>query len=215
MKQEIIPISLGIVKAYLIKGEKWILVDTGFAFSYKLMLKKMKKNHINPEDISLIIITHNHLDHVGGLLKLQKLTNAKVLIHSLDGKDLRKGISSVVTPVKALAKLIFKFNHANHITFEPHIEINDNMDLKEFGVRGKVIHTPGHTPGSLSIMLTNGDVIIGDLITGKKRKAKLFYVIDNLTDLKSSLNKLIELGAKRFYTSHGKVCNVEAVEKLL
>ncbi|QVK17530.1 MBL fold metallo-hydrolase [Mycoplasmatota bacterium] len=215
MKNEIIPISLGNVKVYLIKGEKWVLVDTGFAFSYKMMLKAMEKHQINPEDISLIIITHNHLDHVGGLVKLQKLTNAKVLIHRFDGEDLRNGISSVVKPVKILAKIIFKLFHGKHVTFEPHIEIDGDMDLSEFGLSGKIIHTPGHTPGSVSILLDNGDCIIGDLISGNKKKAKLFYVIDDINELKSSLKKLIQLGAKRFYTSHAKVCDVEAVEKLL
>ncbi len=211
----IIQIPLGNVKAYLIRGRKWILVDTGFSFSYKKLVRTLKKYQIEPEDISLIIITHNHIDHVGSLKKIQYLTGAKVLMHRTDAKDLINGESSTVNPVTLMAKVLFKIVRTKHIVFKPHIVFDNEMDLSRFGVEGKVIHTPGHTDGSLSVLLNNGDTLVGDLITGNKKGAKYFYVISNIEDLKSSLKKLIMLGAKRFYTSHKNICDVHAVEKLL
>ena len=72
-------INLGFVKTFLIKGEKYILVDTGMTNSFEKIKKFLDRNQINPKDISLLILTHNHLDHFGGLNEMKALTGAKVL----------------------------------------------------------------------------------------------------------------------------------------
>jgi len=85
LENQVITINLGMVKAFLIKGEKYILIDTGLPQSFKKIKKFFIKNEINPKDISLIILTHNHLDHTGGIMQMKSLTGAKVLIHKIEG----------------------------------------------------------------------------------------------------------------------------------
>ncbi len=220
MEQQVLQISLGMVKAFIIKGEKHILVDTGLPKNYDKIIKFFNKHSIEPSDIGLIVITHNHTDHVGELVKLQELTGAKVVIHKKEGINLRSGKSTPVKPITLGAKLLFKvMKEPKAVLFEPHIEVEDMMDLSDFGIKGKILHTPGHTDGSISIILENGEVIVGDMITGKqtqnKSKAKLPFIANDLNEIKKSLQRLVQEGGKMFYTSHGDKCDVEAVKELL
>ena len=98
------------------------------------------KEHIEPEKLEHIILTHYHFDHVLGVPRLKEETNAKVMIHGLDAKFL---------------------------DFKPDklLKDNDIIDLGNCSL--KVIHTPGHTPGSICLYepksksLFSGDTVFG------------------------------------------------------
>ncbi len=55
-------------------------------------------------------------------------------------------------------------NASSYPAFEPDILIDGPLELEEYGVRGRVIPTPGHSPGCVSVLLKSGDAIAGDLI---------------------------------------------------
>jgi len=220
MIKQVILINLGMVKAFLIKGEKYILVDTGLPQSYKKIKDFFIKNNIDPKDISLIVLTHNHIDHSGGIIKMKALTGAKVLIHKKESTYLEKGISTPVQARSILAKIIMKLMKEPIIEgFKADLIIENDFDLIPFGVNGKVIHTPGHTKGSLSILLTSGEAIVGDMITGKHKKdcnlAKYPFIWNDMSELKNSMKVLLGKGAKLFYNAHGDVCDDIAIKKLL
>ncbi|MBU3113559.1 MBL fold metallo-hydrolase [Clostridium lacusfryxellense] len=220
MDKQVITINLGMVKAFLIKGEKYILVDTGLPKSFEKIKKFLIKNGINPKDISLIILTHNHIDHTGGIMQMKDLTGAKVLIHRIEGDYLQKGISTPVQVRSVFAKLIIIVMKDPIIeSFKADLLIEDNFNLNEFGVNGEVIHTPGHTAGSLSVLLNNGETIVGDMISGKDKKkfttAKYPFIWNNINDLRNSINMLLSKGAKVFYNSHGDVCDDTSIKNLL
>lgn len=220
MMYEILEIKLGMVKAFLIKGESHILVDAGLPNTYAKFIDFFKQNNIDPRDISLIVISYNHLDHVGELEKLHKLTGSKVVIHKKESIFLTEGNSTPVNPVTLKAKLLFKFmKKPAGVKFKPHIEVEDVMMLEQYGFKGRIVHTPGHTEGSLSILMENGEAIVADMLTGKKKgssfTAKLPFVMNDMNENKRSLSMLIKEGAKIFYTSHGSICNDRAVLDLI
>ena len=67
----IIPIKLGIVKSFIVKGKKTVIVDTGYAGNGNKILRYLNENFIKPEDVSLIILTHGHIDHYGSAEELK------------------------------------------------------------------------------------------------------------------------------------------------
>ena len=220
MRKQVISINLGMVKAFLIKDEKYVLVDTGLPQSFKKFKEFFRENKIDPKDISLIILTHNHIDHSGGIIKMKALTGAEVLIHKIESTYLVKGISTPVQARSILAKIIMKLMKKPIIGgFKADILIENGFDLRPFGVNGKVIHTPGHTEGSLSILLANGEAIVGDMIRGKHKKdydlAKYPFIWNDMSALKNSMKVLLDKGAKLFYNAHGEVCNDLAIKNLL
>ena len=89
---------------------------------------------------------------------------------------------------------------------KPDILIDEDMDLSKFGVDGKVIHTPGHTPGSVSVILPNGEFIVGDLVMqGMLRFWQPNYPLfaDNMFQLKESIKLILRKNPAKIFCTHG------------
>lgn len=217
---DIIKIELGLVNAFLLKGNKYILVDTGRKTSYRKILSTLEKRGIAPEEIELIILTHSHDDHIGSLDVLLNKTGAKCLMQKKEYDCLMNKEPDEIKPYTWLMKLAFKFTSSNQESkFKTKIDIlmNDEFDLTPYGVQGKIIHTPGHSKGSISILLDDGKAFIGDNLMAnfpwsKPQKPMIAY---DLSMVKKSINKLISLGAKRFYLSHGKDYDVGTIKQII
>ena len=222
MDNMIMTIDLGFVKAFLIKGEKYILIDTGVPKSFETIKRYMTDHGINPKDISVVIITHNHLDHTGSISKVKELTGAPVLIHKSEDMYLSKGVTTPVQIRSLLSKLLMKIMKNPKIdpfTADIIIKDNDIIDLKPYGAAGKIIHTPGHTDGSISVLLDSGHAVVGDLFSAKKAKqgtkANYPFIYSDLNAIKVSMKELINQGGKQFYNAHGVVCDENALRRLL
>ncbi|MFA5772995.1 MAG: MBL fold metallo-hydrolase [Thermoplasmata archaeon] len=218
--QKIIQLSVfpfGMINCFLIKGEKkHILVDTGIPKSEKKILKQINSHGIKKEDIGLLIITHGHIDHFGSAKELKEILKVPILMHELDSKALETGKSLVETlkPTKKywniLKRKLLK-DSASPCTPDIILRENDEYELTNLGVNGKVIHTPGHTPGSLSVVLDDGNAIIMDLASSgillggiafnSRMKHPPFH--DNLEQVKSSINQILSLNTETFYLGHG------------
>ncbi len=218
IQQQVIPIPLGHVMAFLIKGQRSILIDTGVPGSGQKILNALAANGIAPKDISLILITHCHADHFGSLPMLKEQTGAKVAIHKLEAEMLTQGVNAEICPVglmghifAVLTKLLVRSKVAG---VKPDILIDRELDLAEFGVQGKVIATPGHTAGSISVILASGEAMIGDMLTSF-RKGVLNYPIfaRDMTQVKKSLKLVLDHQPKQIYASHGGVFDAEVVLK--
>jgi len=92
--------------------------------------------------IKYIVLTHGHGDHIAGVKGLKNHTGAKVAIHKDDAymvRDGRKNLSSMMA--------------MGSVEFEPDILLDEN-DVIEFGnIKCEVIHTPGHTPGGITLRI--------------------------------------------------------------
>lgn len=219
--EQIIPISIwpaGLINCFLIKGKKGhILVDTGVPKSQKRIFKQLEANGIDKNDIKLLIVSHCHIDHFGSAAKLKEILNVPVLVHQLDVPYYREGKANLST-LKPNKKVwvLFKWAIQNMETlpFEPDIILKQDevYDLNKWGVKGKVIHTPGHTPGSLSVLLDNGQgilvdmlatgILLGGVILNSRVKHPPFH--DSMPDLKKSFDKVLAEKTETFYISHGK-----------
>jgi len=89
---------------------------------------------------------------------------------------------------------------------KPDILIDEDMDLSKFGVDGKVIHTPGHTPGSISVILPNGEFIVGDLVMWEMLRfwqPNYPLFADNMFQLKESIKLILRKKPVKIYCTHG------------
>ncbi len=94
--------------------------------------------------------------------------------------------------------------------FEPDLLIDENARLDVFGVAGRVLATPGHTSGSISVLLDEGDLLAGDLLMGGflggyvlDRTPGLTYFIDDLEQNLASIQTVLELPITNVYVGHG------------
>ncbi|UGV41698.1 MBL fold metallo-hydrolase [Methanococcoides orientis] len=204
----VIPIPLKMTTAFIVRGEGTILVDTGYPGSEDAILEKLHEIDIAPEDVNLIVLTHGHPDHAGSAAKLREITGAKVVINRLDANKLRTGTQGNLKPSRFIGRILKLFlGHGKNTRYpplEPDILIEDLFELDEYGVLGKVISTPGHTPGSVSIILDNGDAIVGDLIVPSllSSKPNIPFWADDLNEVMKSIQKLVDYAPERIYIAH-------------
>ena len=158
-------IKFGFVKVYLLETESGlVLIDTGLPKSENKLWKYMEKQKLRPKDIKLIIITHGHQDHVGSLKAIKNRTKAQILIHEHDGFLLNAGISPKVYPTIWILKKFYNPDKESKITpVKSDIIITDEYSLEEFGINGKVVHTPGHTKGSITVIVDSKYAFVGDI----------------------------------------------------
>jgi len=76
------------VYIYLIYGKKIVLIDSGVATSENIIFDYIRKTGRNPEDISLIILTHSHADHIGAAHEIQRMTGCTIAAHRNSSTDL-------------------------------------------------------------------------------------------------------------------------------
>ncbi len=217
----VIQLQIGLVNLYIIKGEKSILVDSGWPGDTQAILDQLKAININPKEISLIILTHSHMEHFGSTADMRDLTGAPIAIHLEDADCLKNGVNSSIKPRSILGHLLSpvlsRIGKSSMRAVEPDILIDEKMDLDPFGVQGYVIHTPGHTPGSISIILPNGDAIVGDLMIGGiggvfNQRSPNHHMFANDPDaVDKSIQKIMGFSPKRFFVGHGGPLSPEDV----
>lgn len=220
-KQTVYPIRLGITTAYLIQGSRSVLVDSGGRGSATRILKQLAARGVDPREIALIVLTHGHTDHTGDLARLKEKTGAPVAAHCDEVEALKRGVNLYLKPT-GLSGRLFKLlaredKPAREQAVGPDIIINKEMDMKPFGVKGKVIATPGHTPGSVSLILAGGEAIIGDLLMGGmifRRKTKLPFFAYDQKRLARSVRLILKCKPSIIYTGHGGPLKPEKVARL-
>ena len=218
----VVPIKLGIVKSFIIKGEKTVIIDTGYPGNGNKILHNLQENSIKPEDISLIVITHGHIDHYGSAEELRKLTGAPIAIHRADAEYLEKGINYIGTPVDLFGRvtksLFIRTDEFVSKSLKVDIVFDDEVDLLEFGIDGRIINTPGHTDGSVSLILSGREAIVGDLIMGGilfRGVPRYPLFVSDISKLRESIKRVIQLSPKIIYPSHGGPFTRAIVEKFL
>lgn len=206
----IVRIKLPVSNAYLLVGERAVLVDAGAPGQADRILDAVRRAEVDPNDISLLIHTHGHIDHAGSAAELRRRIGMPVAVHEADAPLLRSGTNGTVRPRNREARLVAAVLVRPYEPLEPDLALTEEISLRGYGVDGRVIFTPGHTPGSLSIALPGRDVIVGDLAMGGvlggalfPRRPRLHYFVDDLAAVRTSVRRVLDDGAATVFVGHG------------
>jgi len=217
MSVQLHPISFGFVSIFLLKGEKTILIDAGIPGQMERLRKGLAAVNTQLEEIDLVLLTHGHLDHIGLVKEIAELSGAQTAIHHLEKNWVENGkppFPPGATPWgKFLVSLVKLAPEMHILPAKVDFTLDDNgLSLGEYGIPARVIHTPGHTLGSMSILLENGDAIVGDLAMNAKilrLSPGIPIFAEDVSLIKPSWQKLLDLGAKMIYPAHGKPFSAE------
>jgi len=212
MEVKIYPIHCGFTTVYALKGDGVILIDGGDPNTLGNIKKGLAKALIQPEEIKLIILTHGHWDHIGSARDIKQMTKAKILLHHKDMHFLADekptqppGLNSWGRTLSALLTLMSPLIHVPK--FEVDIIAEDKeLSLAEYGIPGRIIPTPGHSWGSVSVLLDSGDAFVGDLAMNLfplRLNPGLPIFGDDMTIVKNSWKKLLDRDVKTIYPAHG------------
>ncbi len=192
---------------YLIQIETgYILIDTGIKNRRKQLEDAITDAGCKPGDLKLIIITHGHVDHVGNAAYLRDKYGAKIAMHQGDVNMVTGGGMFADAPPSLMIKLVGFFMNLTGLgdfeTFTPDILLEDNQSLQEYGLDAQVIHTPGHSKGSISIIMDSGELFSGDIFNGSVEGVT--NLVDDQSMLDSSVDHLKTRDPEVFYPGHGK-----------
>ena len=175
---------------------------------WDLLEKELLKASCLPDKLKLVVITHGDLDHTGNCAKLQKKYQAKIAMHPGDRAMAETG-ARLIRKTHSFKVKVFMFLHrltrgkTKFETFTPDLLLADNQDLKEYGLAARILHTPGHTPGSIAVLTDQGGLFPGDTISNSN-KPDIGPFIQDDQELRDSLAKLKSLSARTIYPGHGK-----------
>ncbi len=203
-------LRLTLPNVYLLTGEKAILIDAGAPKDVPRILAFLQTHGVEPSKLSLILLTHGHWDHAGGAAQLRALTKAPIAIHRADADLVRNGTNGTLTPTCWMGRLLLPFVNRGFPAFEPDVLIDEEIDLGAFGVAARVLFTPGHTPGSISVLTNEGETIVGDLLMGGwfggwlfPSRPGLHYFAEDLGQLRDSFKKLLAASPRVIHPGHG------------
>ena len=159
-----------LVNTFLLIGRRPVLVDCGMPSSGDRIWNGVVAAGVDPTDLEMIIVTHGHVDHFGAAAELQTRSGVPVAAHEADLATYQAGHSDRTKrqPIGVFGHLFTRTPPPNEVTrpLQPDLLLTGEYGLKEHGIDGRIIHTPGHTPGSVSVLLDQGDLIAGDMLTG-------------------------------------------------
>ena len=217
-------LPFGMLNAFLlIRGSNAILVDTGLPNSASMVKKALQKNGLDWSNIRMIVLTHGHIDHAGSAVQLGELTAAPLVGHAGD-LPYFQGARPVLRPTGPFGWLFHKTGaiQSPFAYFSPDIVLSTDLpDLTEMGIPARILHTPGHTPGSISVLIEDGRVIAGDLAASGillggiwlKDKPKQPPFEESASLAADSLRMLLAQGCTHFYLGHGGPLEADAIRK--
>lgn len=138
------------------------LVDAGTRRAPKRILAGLRHIGVGPSDVTRLIATHAHADHIGGLAALRGRTGAPVAVHERDAAYVREGKGPVLDRSTVGGRLVRRGPRTTPTPVEEELVDGQLLDVAG-GLR--VVHTPGHTPGHVSLLHEPSRVLItGDAI---------------------------------------------------
>ena len=216
-------LNFNFTRCYLIPcANGYLQIDTALPGQYAGYRRKLRRLGIDINQIRWLLLTHHHVDHAGFAAALLRDSGAGLIAHHLGKTFIENGqISDQIHPIRPVFgifySLIASASNQRQPVFPP-IDLPRNCILlknetllipPDFGIAGRVIHTPGHTSDSISLVLADGTVFCGDALMNNPIFQLLGtryrpFILENETSVLQSWEKLIVNGALHIYPAHGK-----------
>lgn len=180
---------------YLIKGKmKNLLIDTGMAAHFPNLKERLAEVALKPSDIHLIILTHEHFDHIGASAFFFETT--VVAAHRLAANKIELQDEFV---------MMSKYFDLPARPFHADIWLEGDTTIELGNYRLRTLHTPGHCSGSIclyepdhKLLFTGDTVLAGGILSG-------IFASGSISDYMNSLQHLSALRVAEFYPGHGKI----------
>lgn len=210
----------GRCNVFIIKYQNAVLlIDTSTQRNQNKLFKRLRQAGI--QKIDYLLLTHSHFDHAANTKAIKENFGAKVIIQQLEAVNIEQGINQMPDGTNWFTSLImnwiakplaglFMYNGCKvDLTFNGEIFIpgTDN--------KIKMLHTPGHTAGSSSVIIDDEIALVGDTLFGVFPYTVLPPYGNNIEELHASWIKLYHSGWQLFIPSHGRPISRSMLKKHL
>jgi glyoxylase-like metal-dependent hydrolase (beta-lactamase superfamily II) len=200
------PLGVSHVNCYLVQtGAGFVLVDTGGPNARSALSHALVSAGCLPGGLALIVLTHGDSDHCGNARYLRQAFETRIALHPADFGMVERGDMSFN---RRRARLLFRFiallglGLPRSDCFTPDLALDDGLDLAPLGIAARVIHTPGHSAGSVSLLTAEDDLLCGDLLANH-RSPRLNRLMDDPAAGMASAERLQQLDVRMVYPGHG------------
>ena len=208
---KIFQLKLSVSNAFVLLGERPILVDAGGPRDVNAIRSKLRDLHVKFSDLALIVHTHVHSDHMGSTAAIAAEAKCPVAYHPADQPIVDRSHNGQLTGVGLRGRIMSRFfSSAPFAPVQADIDLHQGMNLARYGADATVILTPGHTPGSVSFLTSAGDAIIGDIIMGGymggnflASRPMYHYFADDIAQAMASLDLVLSQTHGTLHVGHG------------
>lgn len=192
----VIPGSAFGSNVYVVHDEKTAIIDAGFPEDFVRISRIMEKNGLRLSELNFLINTHCHFDHTGGNFMFVRSSGCLVLAHKNDSDVIERG-DDVVSCAKIFGgKLI-------PVRVERRLAEGDEICLGNWTL--KILHTPGHTAGSMCILLPEEGILFSGDTVFADGFGRTDLPTGNPRDLIASLHRLLSESFSSIFPGHGEI----------
>jgi len=180
-----------------------VLIDCGMNLS---LIKKISKIGLNPMDIKHCILTHFHIDHIAACYDLKQYNEkVKFYAHNLDADAIEERGHDKETAASWYGVINYK-----PVKLEKRLK--GDLEILKFGAyEFKCFHTPGHTPGSLAILLE----LEKKILFGQDIHGPIIPGVSDFEDYQNSLKKLLDLEVDILCEGHFGIFQEDEVKRFI
>lgn len=214
---KVIPIRLGSAYCYYLpSAHGGVLIDCGHFNRQNHLQSVLVAHEQDIRDIRYIIVTHTHHDHVGSLAAIKRISGAKVFVHKEEAMFLRRGRTPLPKGTVLWTKMLVRIGAIARIgrypAVEPDFVMSEELQLNEFDYRIQIIATPGHTAGSVTIIVDDRIAFVGDTMFNIQHETVYPPFANDAAALLSSWNRLLKTSCRTFFPGHGRAIGREKLE---
>lgn len=210
---------LGSSNVFLIKSNKFVLIDSGGKNDLPALQAALAAKNVPIEKISTIILTHAHADHAGLAAELRRRSGAVIVMGAGDVPMAKAGHNDDIKPTNLMARILKRFViDPNYEGFTADVLVDEPLDLQRFGLSGRAVQMPGHTPGSLVVVLDDGRAFVGDIMLGGWMGGAMLsghagehYFQADMARNHANIEELLKQPINTFYLGHGGPVTRESV----
>jgi glyoxylase-like metal-dependent hydrolase (beta-lactamase superfamily II) len=206
----IVRIPLRLSNVHVIKTKTPVLIDSGTLGDADDLWKALEEYGVSSRSLGLVVLTHAHADHAGLAADLHRSTGAKIMLGAGDLGLARDGHNDELHPTSFFGGLLKPFITDVYPSFAPDVVVRDRVDLTPWGIDGQAIAMPGHTAGSIVVVMSDHSAFVGDMILGgafggsiwPSEPGEHYYQADRAQN-RRNVQTLLGMGIQKFYLGHG------------
>ena len=215
---KIIQILSGRSNVFLLtNGKRNLLIDTSTPGLWNRLQKCLDQSGIR--HIDYLILTHAHFDHAGNAGRIKEKYGASVIVQKNEANYLAKGDNIIPKGTTLLTRPMVKILGERlfpRFRYEPcryDLLVDSMFDLGELGFDAYLLHTPGHTIGSMSVIIDHEIAIVGDTMFGVFKWSVFPPYAEDVRQMIRSWGTLPETNCSLFIPSHGSANSRFLVQK--
>lgn len=203
---EIIRIRCGVVNCFLVRqGSAAILVDAANAGREDAIERALLAHGVPPKSLRMVFLTHGHPDHTGSAAYFRDYYHLPLAMHSADGQ------TRPMTGRGLLGRALSAFTRRGPALDSPlraDIALEGLEDLCAYSIDARVLPLPGHTRGSVGLLLPGGRLLAGDMYMNFAAPA-LAHIAEDFAVLRQTHERVQELALTTVYPGHGGAFRAE------